>query len=144
MTDLRGTEMRATGWRSSLRMPYSTRSVRDLRHRLVRELQAHDLPVEVVDDLSFVLGELATNAIEHGEPLAHGGLGICWGAWDGAVHVEVTDGASTLPLAGVAPIAATGGRGLAIVAALSTSWGVRPEAEAKTVWAALAVHHPAA
>lgn len=125
-------------------MPYSTRSILTQRHRLVRELNAHNVPIEVVYDLSVVLGELVTNAIEHGEPLTHGGLAVCWGAWDGAVHVEVTDGGSAVPLATAAPTVATGGRGLAIVAALTTSWGVRSEPEAKTVWAALAVRQPAA
>jgi len=125
-------------WMSSIRMPFSTRGVPAQRHRLTRELEEHALPTDTAHDASLVLDELVTNALQHGAPLDDDSLEICWGAWGDEVHLEVTDGgAATVPLATSAVPSAIRGRGLGIVAALTTSWGIRAESHTMTVWACL-------
>lgn len=134
----------APAWRSSVRMSFSLADLPPQRRRLRCELEQRQLPVDTAYDASLVLGELVSNALQHGVPLGDGNLVLCWGAWEGQVHVEVTDGgAGTVPVAGTAAPVATRGRGLAIVAALAIDWGVREATTSRTVWAALPVKFPA-
>ena len=133
------------GWRSSVHMPFAVDGIPAQRHQLVRDLVQHALPTETAYDAAVVLAELVTNAVQHGEPLPDDSLDVLWGAWGGLVHVEVTDGgAITEPVAAAAPVVAVSGRGLAIVAALATAWGVRTEPTTVTVWAALPASRSAA
>ena len=132
-------------WISSIRMPFTAHGVPAQRHRLTRELEEHALPTDTAHDASLVLDELMTNALQHGAPLDDDSLEVCWGTWGDQVHLEVTDGgAPTVPVASSAPPSAIRGRGLGIVAALTTSWGVRAEPDTTTVWARLpsARHQP--
>jgi anti-sigma regulatory factor (Ser/Thr protein kinase) len=83
-----------------------------------------------LDDCELMVSELATNAVRHGRSMFRVGVYRL----DGPIRVEVSDYNSRLPVkAGVSPDAQSG-RGLQIVDALSSRWGVRPEAEGKTVW----------
>ena len=128
----------AAPWKSSTRLPFALGGLRGQRERLLDDLDAHALPIELAHDASLVLDELMTIAVQHGIPLEGGSLDVCWGAWDGLVHVEVTGGGpGTVPVPGPATAGATRGRGLAIVAALAASWGVRAGHASTTVWAAL-------
>ncbi|MEV8607085.1 ATP-binding protein [Amycolatopsis sp. NPDC051373] len=84
---------------------------------------------EQVDDVIAVLDELASNALKHGAPpvlvrLRHR---------QGFVRVEVSDGSAEL--ATPRTPTAEGGRGLYLIEGLSHSWGQRPSATGKTVWA---------
>lgn len=83
-----------------------------------------------LDDCELMVSELATNAVRHGRSMFR--IGVY--RLDGPIRIEVSDYNSRLPVeAGVSPDAQSG-RGLQIVDALSSRWGVRPEAEGKTVW----------
>ncbi|WP_079000571.1 ATP-binding protein [Streptomyces sp. AS58] len=63
----------------------------------------------------------------------------------GRLTVSVRDGDPRLPVVGDADPLATCGRGLAMVAALSESWGVRPDGDkGKVVWFTLPTAPPAA
>jgi two-component sensor histidine kinase len=125
-------------WKSSTRLPFGFGHLGAQRQRMLHDLDEHALPDDVAYDASLVLDELMTNAVQHGLPLDDGNLDVCWGAWDGLIHVEVTSGgALTVPVARAATAVATRGRGLAIVAALALSWGVRTGHTSTTVWAAL-------
>jgi serine phosphatase RsbU (regulator of sigma subunit)/anti-sigma regulatory factor (Ser/Thr protein kinase)/PAS domain-containing protein len=78
----------------------------------------------------LVVSELVTNAIRYGtEPiqlrLIHDRTLIC----------EVSDGNSTSPHLRRARIYDEGGRGLLLVAQLTTSWGTRHTETGKTIWA---------
>jgi serine/threonine-protein kinase RsbW len=132
-------------WKSSARMPFATVGIPAQRHRLVDDLVRHALPTDTAYDAALVLAELVTNAVQHGGPLAGDHLDLCWGAWEGRIHIEVTDaGSTTVPVAGSASAVEQRGRGLAIVAALAASWGVRAEDETVTVWAELPADRAAA
>ncbi len=86
-----------------------------------------------VGDLVVVVGELAANAVLHARStysvtLRHDG---------DRVVVEVADRNARMPSPAAVPARALSGRGLTIVEQLARSWGVRPEADGKVVWAEL-------
>lgn len=88
--------------------------------------------LELYDDVALIVSELVTNAVRHAgtevrlrlERLPHG------------VRLEVADD-STRPLRQVVGYADEGGRGLPLVDALSTRYGVEGRPDGKVVWAEL-------
>lgn len=99
--------------------------------RFVREVAA-SWGVEA-GDLELVVGELAANAVLHARSSYL--VTLCQEAqW---VLVEVADHNARLPSSTEVPTRSLSGRGLTIVDRLSRSWGVRPEADGKVVWAEL-------
>jgi anti-sigma regulatory factor (Ser/Thr protein kinase) len=88
---------------------------------------AHDL----VGDVELVVAELVTNAALHGQPPVVMNIA----ASPERVRVEVEDSGRTLPMEVVQRNDAMTGRGLSIVAALSSSWGVEARGSGKVVWA---------
>jgi anti-sigma regulatory factor (Ser/Thr protein kinase) len=86
------------------------------------------------DDAMLVVSELATNAVRHaGSPFR---VSVMRRA--GQVRISVRDIGRGGPTVRSATAASTSGRGLALVAAVSSSWGVEPEADGKVVWADVA------
>lgn len=86
----------------------------------------------VRDDTLIMTSELVTNAVRYGS-----GLITVAAETDGrAVCVSVTDGSDEQPRLRPHGVAGEGGRGLTLVAALATTWGVRPlaDGEGKAVW----------
>ena len=82
------------------------------------------------NDLLVVVSELVTNVIRH---TGNGGTMRLW--VDGErVRVEVDDSIPALSPASTV-VNQHGGRGLALVARLSTAWGVDIHPAGKTVWA---------
>ncbi len=78
----------------------------------------------------LVVSELATNAVMHARTRYLVELSV-----DGLVRVEVTDRSDAWPpLDRVTPYA-VGGRGLQVVAALRTRWGIDWLDDGKVVWA---------
>jgi hypothetical protein len=55
------------------------------------------------------------------------------------VHLSVRDASPARPIVRDDSPSATSGRGLRLIAALASEWGVELEADGKTVWAVL---HP--
>jgi two-component sensor histidine kinase len=86
-----------------------------------------------------VLSELISNAIRHAPPLASGDLVVRWGLDTENVYLEVTDGRGQTEPQQVNEVhpEAIGGRGLAIVTVLTSSWGVRMDGSDRTVYAVL-------
>lgn len=88
-----------------------------------------------VHDAVMVLSELAMNALIHGTPDEDGFIQVAW--WrtsDAAVTVQVRDqGGQSVPHLEQAEEDAAGGRGLALVAALSREWGVVTDIRGGTV-----------
>lgn len=103
--------------------------VAEARRLALSQLEAWGLE-ETAFVTELVVSELVTNAIRYGaEPiqlrLIHDRTLIC----------EVSDGNSTSPHLRRARTFDEGGRGLLLVAQLTTSWGTRHTATGKTIWA---------
>ena len=92
----------------------------------------HDLDTETVEVAQLLTTELVTNALKHGRGDIL--LGITRDACD--LRVEVTDDGPGTPQIGAGGPDELGGRGLMVVEALASTWGVagamRPSG--KTVW----------
>ena len=116
----------------TVQLPADT-SAAQIARQFVHEHQDH-LPEDVVADAKLLVTELVSNAVRHGSPeiclhlrLEPPGIGI-------AVSDE---GDLFTPQRGTAGPADTGGRGLHIVDALSSSWGISsadPAETRKAVW----------
>lgn len=125
-------------WVSTTRMDFRVECLPPVRRRLMAEVVEHHIAEDAGYDAALVLAELVSNALRHGRPMDDGQLQVSWGCWDDQLHVHVTDGGtSSSPEAGAVGPAATSGRGLSIVKAVSSAWGVQRQGSATTVWAAL-------
>jgi anti-sigma regulatory factor (Ser/Thr protein kinase) len=83
------------------------------------------------EDVLLLVSELATNAVLH----ARSDFLVRVRAWPDRVRVEVSDGNSRLPTVVSVPADAYSGRGLLLLQALSSAWGVESHAaEGKTIW----------
>ena len=96
---------------------------------------------ELADDLETIIGELVANAVVHGRATRGSRVTVTYRLINQRLMVEVRDWAT-----GVVNIQQPadpdegfeeGGRGLAIVSALSYRWGVIPRVIGKTVWCEL-------
>jgi anti-sigma regulatory factor (Ser/Thr protein kinase) len=84
------------------------------------------------DDVVLAVDELAANAVLH----ARTGFTVALGFRAETLTIEVTDYNPRLPVAAQPPQDAVSGRGLMLVEAISTAWGVRAESpRGKVVWA---------
>ena len=85
------------------------------------------------DDVQLVVSELTTNAVIHaGTPFS---VSISCG--DDAIRISVQDWNRIQPIVRDGAPNARSGRGLRLVAAVSSDWGVEPAPDGKTVWAEL-------
>jgi anti-sigma regulatory factor (Ser/Thr protein kinase) len=84
----------------------------------------------VLDDAVLLVSELVTNSVLHGGPP----LVVAIDCDGEMLQVRVRDGSSSLPQPRHATQADEGGRGLELVANLSSAWGVDPAADGKHVW----------
>ncbi|MGN6606626.1 MAG: ATP-binding protein [Jatrophihabitans sp.] len=120
----------------SIVLPPIPTSARQGREFARQTLAAWNLG-ELSDDVALGATELVTNAVRHA------GTDIVLKlVLDGRVIVSVRDGEPALdhPLVGhMADPYATSGRGLHLVAAISTDWGVTTLDDGKEVWFALAL-----
>ena len=115
--------------------PWPT-AVRRARVYVVGTLKMWEMS-DLTDMAMVVASELVTNALR--ASWEHYCASITMWLWaDGTnLLIEVWDGASSVPE--LQPLAADSetGRGLALVASLSHSWGYYPDGRGKTVWALL-------
>ena len=100
---------------------------RDYAAHVLRDTP-HGAPARA--DIVLVVSELVTNAIRHAG--GHGALRLVVGLDD--VRIEVDDHQTRLR-PGSTDVNSKGGRGLALVAAMSARWGVVTRPDGKTVWA---------
>lgn len=108
---------------------------------LARAFTAHVLTAwsasAIREQALLVTTELVTNAVAHTVGYCELGLRVS----DGVLRIEVTDRGTRLPSLTVSEVEVTseGGRGLAIVAALSDAFGIQDHGAGKTVWAELSL-----
>ncbi|MCW2778702.1 MAG: hypothetical protein JWN17_2427 [Frankiales bacterium] len=131
---------------ASLRLPGGTRGDADVRtaRQHVREV-LRGAADQVVDDAELVVTELVTNALLHG---GDGEVRLTVDLEPARLRVVVEDAGGPMPRAlddgphdGDLPLT---GRGLRLVAALASRWGVEPCGDGrKRVWAELDPQHAA-
>lgn len=85
---------------------------------------------DVCDTAVLLTSEVVTNAFTHGRSEAH----VTAACTPQGIHVAVTDGNSRYPEVVAADPDALSGRGLTILAALASRWGVQEASFGKTVW----------
>jgi anti-sigma regulatory factor (Ser/Thr protein kinase) len=130
----------------SVVVPHHAGGARMARQQLAIELSELIAP-GLLNDVVAVLAELLGNAVRHADPLPGGIIRLVVrvgtaqttnGNHSSYVLLRVTDGgADGPPTAREASPDSMDGRGLAIVAALASRWGVEHEPEGQCVWAEL-------
>jgi anti-sigma regulatory factor (Ser/Thr protein kinase) len=109
-------------------------AIRAVRHLVTDTLRAwgHDA---LVPDAALLVSELATNAVRH----ASSPFRATVSRSDSTVRIAVEDLGSTEPQLRPADLERLGGRGVALVDAVSMSWGVDPAPLGKVVWCELPI-----
>jgi anti-sigma regulatory factor (Ser/Thr protein kinase) len=112
---------------------------------LAADLRAWAVDGPALEEAALLVTELVGNAVRHAHPLAGGCILVSWRAEAGRLHMRVTDGGSSLdkPHVRHAGPQDTRGRGLTIVDALASRWGVERTLGSTTVWATLPVPNEA-
>ena len=87
-------------------------------------------PAVDADTVALLVSEVATNALVHGR----GRVRVRVRPTPVGLRVEVHDGDPTLPARRQATPMDEGGRGIALVDALSSGWGAESTDDGKTVW----------
>ncbi|WP_249399929.1 ATP-binding protein [Streptomyces argyrophylli] len=104
-----------------------------LARRLVRHTLADWRLPHLVDAAELIVSELSANAVEHAR---HASFRVTLQRGPGErVRVAVIDKSTARPVMQAPDPDAEGGRGLALVAALSCQWGTDSLAWGKRVWA---------
>ena len=116
-----------------LTLPASLTSVRQARRFVLEQCQGFGMTT--CDEVVLLASELVTNAILHGRS----DVRLEVACVDFHIRVTVHDENSRRPVMVSQDPDALDGRGLALVAALASDWGVDDEAEGKAVWFELPV-----
>ncbi|MGW0699641.1 ATP-binding protein [Streptomyces sp. NPDC002867] len=114
--------------------------------RLARRLAVHQLDAwgyaygsELSDTAALIAAELAANAVTHGRVPGRD-FELRLRLTETTLRIEVSDArGERAPLAGAPTPNAEASRGLVLVTALATDWGVFERQVGKTVWAELAL-----
>ncbi|MBB5626856.1 ATP-binding protein [Sphaerisporangium krabiense] len=104
--------------------------------RAVRRFVKTHLPDHA--DADLIASELATNAVEHTHTGQPGGTFTATVKHhpDGTAYIEIADQGGPIAF-GARTSTREGGRGLHLVTALTTTWGVKGDAAGRIVWAEL-------
>ncbi len=119
---------------------HEPKSAAAVRREIAADLAGHGIRGADVDDVTLVASELVSNAVRHATTAAERDLDVTWTVGDQQVLIAVADESELRPkLSGAAPDAPCG-RGLTIVDALASDWGVDPMPDGKRVWAKIPLH----
>ncbi|MBC7291278.1 MAG: ATP-binding protein [Actinotalea sp.] len=114
-------------------LPGERQSVAVGRHWVVRTAAARGAVGMTNQVLELLSSELLANAVLHGPNET--GVGLQLVVTDNVARVSVSDGAESSPVVMRTDPSALNGRGMAIVEAMSSRWGVElHEDGGKTVW----------
>ena len=109
----------------SVRLPYDPRAARTARRLVDDVLVAQGADEELRQDAALVVHELVMNSVTHGQPGPDGDIELAWRMVGQQLEISVLDCGSGANVEIRHPDdEAPNGRGLAIVAALSSSWWV--------------------
>src|SRR3954454_19497552 len=123
--------MNVAGGRAVTRLPSDPSAVPAARRFASQQLIDFQGSQDTVDKTRLLVTELTTNSVIH----AHSTIRLTVEPCDDHVRVEVRDDDPSPLESPVQPNAdATSGRGLWLVAALATAWGVNRNERGKTVW----------
>lgn len=126
MTQLRPTVQRPR----RITLTTGPRAAAAARNQVRTAIYTWDLPVD--PDVAVLLtSELVTNAIRHE---AGGTVTLTITCVCGQLRVDVHDTSRAAPVPVNAPVDAEAGRGLMLVASLSTDWGFHPTPAGKAVY----------
>ncbi len=130
----------------SMSLPFAAESAGDVRVALESWLGHHGYDDGVVDDARLIATELVGNAITHASPLRNGTVLVRWRLDSGGrLELTVADGGGlSAPRVLRAAPEALGGRGLAIVEALSSTWWVERTSYLHAVHVRLDLQEPGA
>lgn len=112
-------------------------AARRARHWVMKGVTAQGIGGRAHQVVELLTAELVTNALQHGPLDGEVGVRVCVEvrgvSW--VVRVVVHDEGSALPQVREAAASDLHGRGMALVAALSSAWGTSPSpGGGKTVW----------
>lgn len=134
-----GTPLGEGGTIEAKRLFYGDASSVGEARLFVREaLAITDAPADIVDSAVLLVSELATNVTLH----ARTDLQVTLRFDDSTLWGEVKDWNSRLPQPCTAPEGATTGRGLTLVDAVATRWGIDQDDDGKAVWFFLEADRP--
>ncbi|MGY5131868.1 ATP-binding protein [Streptomyces nigrescens] len=119
-------------------LPGDDRSAAHARAALRHHLQLWHISGELADSAELMLSELVTNAVQ-AQASAGPEVGVRFAWADGRLRLEVRDASDELPVMNDAKEDEECGRGLVLVDALASGWGVDRDGTGKTVWAELVV-----
>ena len=113
--------------------PAEVTAASEARHRLAATLARLGPPAALLEDARVVVTELATNAVRH----AGSAFSVSIDGDGARVRIGVRDRSRALPAPQEPSVHRLSGRGLLLVAALASRWGVEPRPDGKVVWAEL-------
>ncbi|MFE1176589.1 ATP-binding protein [Streptomyces sp. NPDC058773] len=120
------------------RFPGDRRCPGQARRALRQQLEIWPIDGELADSAELLLSELVTNAVQaQASDAPHVGVRFVWSG--GHLRLEVQDASGELPVMNDAKEDDECGRGLVLVDALASGWGIDRGATGRTVWAELAV-----
>jgi anti-sigma regulatory factor (Ser/Thr protein kinase) len=106
-------------------LPFEPLAARTARRLLTDFLVSAKVPSSVIRDAALVLSELVSNSLDHGRGNAANQLEVSWRLDRSGLRLSVHDsGGLGTPVLREIDARTARGRGLAIVAALSSSWSV--------------------
>lgn len=85
---------------------------------------------DVLDTINLLVSELVTNVVVHARTEAEVAVLLT----PSSLRVEVSDESAAAPAPRVAARTDTSGRGLELVEAMATAWGITPRGTGKTIW----------
>jgi CheY-like chemotaxis protein len=131
LVDLLETVGNRAGDQVHLDLPPEPASVADARKFVSNTFASWGIGDDLIDDALIVVSELVTNAVRH----AHTPCEVRLTVDDAAVRISVLDTGEGTPDPRPFSDSKPHGRGLHIVGALSSAWGVDRMPEGKLVWA---------